>query len=76
MSSARLPVLLAVVLLLAACAEKPQSSGTRKADVDPSAGNTGTHTAPGWKAGDNASWEAQLKARSQGQNEYARTSAR
>jgi hypothetical protein len=62
-------------VVLAACGEKPQTVTARKADVAPSAGNTGTHTAAGWKAGDATSWEAQLKARSQNQNEYSRASA-
>ena len=67
--------LLATSLLLMACTEKPQTATARKADVSPSAGNTGTHTVTGWTAGDATSWEAQLKARSQGQNEYSRTTA-
>jgi len=67
--------MLAACGVLAACGEKPQTATARKADGPPSAGNTGTHTAPGWKAGDATSWEAQLKVRSQGQNEYSRASA-
>ncbi len=67
-------VVLAASVLLVACTEKPQTT-VRKADVSPYAGNTGTHTAAGWKAGDATSWEAQLKTRSQGQNEYSRASA-
>ena len=27
----------------------------------------------GWKAGDRASWEEQLRSRAQGQNDYAKT---
>ena len=66
---------------LAACGEKPQTAGTRKADVDPSqgaaAGADPAYTAAGWKAGDATSWETQLKARAQnGQNEYSRIGAR
>ena len=66
---------------LAACAEKPQSAGTRKADVNPVQGTAQgvnpAYTAAGWKAGDATSWEAQLKARTQsGQNEYSRIGAR
>ena len=67
--------LLTCTLVLMACTEKPQTATVRKADVAPSAGNTGTHTATGWTAGDATSWEAQLKARSQGQNEYSRATA-
>ena len=65
----------AASVLLMACAEKPQTASARKPDVSPYAGNTGTHTVAGWKAGDATSWEAQLKTRSQGQNEYSRASA-
>ena len=61
---------------LTACGEKPQTSGTRKADVAPSQGAAAAYTAPGWKAGDATSWEAQMKKRSDGQNEYTRTSRR
>jgi len=64
----------AVSLGLLGCGEKLQTSGTRKADAHPYAAATGTHTAPGWKAGDADSWESQTKIRAQnGQNEYTRT---
>ncbi len=66
---------LAALALLAACGEKPQTSGTRKADVAAYRGADNGHGVPGWKAGDAASWEAQMKNRSQGQNEYSRASA-
>jgi hypothetical protein len=70
-------IALGLSLALAACGEKPQVAGTRKADVSPVQGsNEAAYTAPGWKAGDATSWEAQMKARAQfGQNEYARSSA-
>jgi hypothetical protein len=58
---------------LAACGEKPQTSGTRKADVGPAQGAVAAYTAPGWKQGDATSWEAHMKKRSEGQNEYTRT---
>ena len=38
-------------------------------------GAASAYTAPGWKAGDQRSWEAQMRARAQGQNEYLRTAA-
>ncbi len=66
---------LAALLMLAACAEKPQTGGTRKADVASYKGADNGFGAGGWKAGDQASWEQQMKNRSQGQNEYTRTSA-
>ncbi len=67
--------LLAGVFLLSACMEKPQVANARKADVSPSAGAAPAFTAPGWKQGDAASWEQQIKSRAQGQNEYQRASA-
>ncbi len=70
-------LMLTVCVLLAACGEKPQTAGTRKADVDPmqgaSKGVDPAYTAAGWKAGDATSWETQMKTRAQnGQNEYSR----
>ncbi len=63
----------ALVTGLAACGEKPQALETNKHD---SAAYTGTGKAfvkEGWKQGDKASWESQLKARGQyGQNDYTR----
>ena len=67
----------AVGLGLLGCGEKPQTSGTRKADSHPYTSATGTHTAAGWKAGDATSWESQMTSRTQnGQNEYVRTGSR
>lgn len=65
-----------VATVLAACGEKPQTAGTRKADSPAWQGAADGYVAPGWKAGDAASWEQQLKTRAQqGQNEYTRASA-
>ncbi len=59
---------------LAACTEKPQTGGGIRSDAPPYAGTGSQFTQPGWKAGDKAGWEQQLKARQQyGQNEYTRT---
>ncbi|MBS0453583.1 MAG: hypothetical protein JSS14_19985 [Proteobacteria bacterium] len=70
--------------LLAGCGEKPQTNAQGvKHDAAPWSGTTangeqkdggGTaFTAPGWKVGDKAAWEAQIKTRGQnGQNEYNR----
>jgi len=76
--------LVAVSGLLAACGEKPQTNAEGvKLDSAPWTGTAngaqkeggGTaFTAPGWKVGDKASWQEQLKTRAQnGQNEYTRT---
>jgi hypothetical protein len=67
---------LALVLLLAACTEKPQTAATRKADQAPYATAHGDFTAGSWKQGDATAWEQQLRSRAQnGQNEYSRASA-
>jgi ABC-type glycerol-3-phosphate transport system substrate-binding protein len=65
---------LSAVALLAACGEKPQTNAQGvKRDTAPSSGPETAFTAPGWKPGDQASWEAQIKARMQaGQNDYNR----
>jgi hypothetical protein len=73
----RLAAVLALCLVVGACGDKPQEmSKAKKSDVAAYQGASGTHTAPGWKAGDATSWDTQLKARAQyGQNEYSRSSA-
>ena len=68
--------LLATALLMSACAEKAQTAATKKFDTKPWEGAQPAFTAAGWKAGDQASWEEQLKTRSQGQNEYSRAPAK
>ncbi len=62
-------------IALAGCGEKLQSAGTEKrSDAKPWEGAQAAYAADGWKAGDKATWEAQLKARTErGQNEYPRT---
>jgi hypothetical protein len=64
---------LACAAALAAC-DKPQIVEGSKPDAQASAGSVdGKYTAAGWSQGDKASWEAQLKTRTQqGQNEYTR----
>jgi len=65
---------LIVAVGLTACGDKPQSLGTPAQDTAPSAGTGKVYTVAGWKAGDKASWESQLKARAQyGQNDHSRT---
>lgn len=68
--------LFAVALLvgLAACGEKPQTMGSHIQDGAAYTGTGKAFVSPDWKAGDKASWESHLKARSQyGQNDYSRT---
>lgn len=65
--------LFCAVVFLSACGEKPQTAQTRKSDSQAWAGAPGDpYAVPGWKAGDQASWEQQMRARAQGQNEYSR----
>ena len=66
---------LVMAAALTACGEKPQElSSASRVDEAPYAGvGKSQYQQPGWKAGDKASWEQQLKARGQyGMNEYSR----
>ena len=68
---------LAMACVLAACGEKPQtlSATSKKPDAAPwsiYASASSPYFAPGWKGGDQAAWEAQIRTRNQGQNDYAR----
>lgn len=65
------------LFVLGACGEKPQTGAGSSSDAPPYAGTASpAFMQPGWKAGDKAEWEAQLKTRQQyGQNEYGRSSA-
>jgi len=65
------------LLALAACGERKQTAGGdtpgRRGDAPSWAGPAGSDfVAPGWKVGDATSWDNQMRARSQGQNEYSR----
>jgi hypothetical protein len=63
----------AALLALAGCGEKPQQgTSVRKADTPAYQGAQDPFVAPGWKVGDQASWQEQLRKRAQGQNEYLR----
>ena len=70
----RAMVLVAATLALAACGETPQSMKENAKQDTPAFQGTGMpFVAPGWKAGDRTSWEAQLKTRTQnGQNDYTK----
>ena len=75
MSVVRTAAMMATVLALAACSEKPQTAATHKSDGQPWDGAQTAFSAKGWQAGDKAAWEQQLRNRSQGQNEYSRAPA-
>jgi hypothetical protein len=66
--------LVAAAAVLSACGEKPQEMGGTRSDQSPYAGvGQSQYQQPGWKVGDKASWEQQLKSRAQyGMNEYSR----
>ena len=76
--------ILSAASLLAACGEKPQTNAegvrhdaapwTGTANGAQKEGGGTAFTTQGWKVGDKASWQEQLKTRAQnGQNEYTRT---
>ena len=74
----RLTVAAGVLSLgLVACGEKPQTvdQPARRADAgawsESQAANP-AFAAPGWKGGDKAAWEQQIRQRNQAQNDYAR----
>jgi hypothetical protein len=62
-------------LALAACAEREQTASGIKSDAAPFNGTNRQppYMAAGWKPGDRANWEAQLKTRTvNGQNDYVK----
>lgn len=67
-------VLCGAAIALAACGERTPGQSVKKSDVPAYQGSTGAsaYVANGWKAGDQAAWEQQLRNRTQGQNEYSR----
>jgi hypothetical protein len=74
MSRVLLACALGSLLALGACGEKVQTTavgGERKADAKSWDANNSPYLAPGWTPGTPASWEAQLRARAQTQNDYA-----
>jgi starvation-inducible outer membrane lipoprotein len=73
MTTKSLLVMTFAAFALAGCGEKPQGIGGAKSDVAPFSGTENNKYAQqGWKAGDKASWEQQLKTRAQNQNDYSR----
>ena len=68
----RAAALRAAGLALGACTEKPQTATVKKVDGKAWDGPSTPYSAAGWKAGDEAGWEQQMRARAQGQNDYVR----
>ncbi len=70
-------VAVASAMALAGCGEKKQTmtGAGKKSDPAPwvaSSSANPAYTAPGWKGGDKAAWEAQMRQRNQAQNDYVR----
>jgi hypothetical protein len=65
------------LLLFCGCGEKAQTAtaSAKKSDTPAYEGAHDPFVVPGWKAGDKASWEQQVRTRAQGQNEYSRLTA-
>jgi hypothetical protein len=64
---------LTMALALSACGDKPQELHTAKTDSKAWDAAQNAYVAPGWKPGDQTSWEEQIHQRAQSQNEYVRT---
>ena len=61
--------------VLAGCGEKPQTldPSAKGPDAAPWAASASSpYYAAEWKGGDKAAWEAQIRTRNQGQNDYVR----
>ena len=61
-------------LALAGCGERTQTIGSgseRKADAPSWQSDSTAFTASGYKPGDRAAWEQQLRTRAQAQNDFA-----
>jgi hypothetical protein len=66
-------IIVSLATLLAACGERAQTIGGVKQDAAAYTGTGSAFQQPGWKPGDKASWESELRARGQNsQNEYNR----
>ena len=65
--------LVVAVMAMAGCGEKPQKAESKVVGTPVWKGTNNGFMAPNWKAGDKTSWEDQMRARAQAQNEYTRT---
>ncbi|HEY1092769.1 MAG TPA: hypothetical protein VGE47_16845 [Burkholderiaceae bacterium] len=68
---------LCIALGLSACGERSQKleHAAKKSDAQSwtvSEAANPAYRAPGWKSGDKAAWEEQLRKRNQAQNDYVR----
>ncbi|HUL65475.1 MAG TPA: hypothetical protein VLW55_12740 [Burkholderiaceae bacterium] len=69
-------IALALAFGLTACEKTQTAPSARKPDSKQWEAAQNPFVAPGWKSGDEASWEAQLRKRASRQNEYASARAR
>ena len=62
------------LMALGACTERAQTADASRKKVDTPAwqGTDNPYVAGGWQRGDEASWQQQIRARNQAQNEYTR----
>jgi hypothetical protein len=65
-----------LAIVLVACEKAQTAPSARKPDAKPWSASQNPFVAPGWKAGDEASWESQIHERAAWQNEYSRVSGR
>jgi hypothetical protein len=67
-------MLVALASGLAACGEKPQALAGKQISGSPPSwqGPATVFSVPGWKVGDQLSWQAHMQARAQAQNENVR----
>ncbi len=64
---------LAAVFGLSACSDSSSGAkAAKKVDGKSWEGAGSAYAASGWKPGDKATWEEQLRARAQSQNDYSR----
>ena len=66
----------ALVVVLVACEKTQTAPSARKPDAKAWSVAQNPFVAPGWKAGDEASWESEIRERAAWQNEYSRVSGR
>jgi hypothetical protein len=76
MTKASLSILLCAAAMVTACGERAQTTGdgTVKYDVPSWQGAENRYVTPSWQQGDRASWDKQLRRRTQSQNEHVRIS--
>ncbi|MEJ6005412.1 hypothetical protein WG899_07630 [Paucibacter sp. AS339] len=78
MSGARMGLLcLGALMALQGCGERSQKLEGKHHGSDTTVWSVSeaanpAFAAPGWKAGDKAAWEAQIRQRNQAQNDYSR----